>query len=158
MNWSAIGAVGEILGAVAVMVSLLYLAIQLRHNTESLRIQTRQSVMERVGTSDSRALSPHVADVLARGRKSYLGLSEADRITFSYYMHERMLLYYAGLQVQGLLQPKVDGVLLGNIRHQVGFPGVVEWLTDDDREGLPQDYMETIMSLIPPSADGGAAS
>jgi hypothetical protein len=33
MNWDAIGAVGEILGAIAVFVSLLYLAIQIRSTT-----------------------------------------------------------------------------------------------------------------------------
>jgi len=154
MNWDAIGAVGEILGAFAVILSLVYLAVQVRHNTESLRIQTLQSVMDRVGTSDSRASSEHVADVLARGRKSFAGLSEADRITFSYYMHERMLLYYSNLLVKGFLQPEAHEVLMSNIRYQLGFPGVVEWLLDDDREGLPEDYMDLIMRLLPPSGDG----
>ena len=152
MNWNAIGAVGEILGAVAVIVSLVYLAVQVRHNTESLRIQTLQRVMDRVGTSDSRASSEHVANVLARGRKSYLGLGEADRITFSYYMHERMLLYYSNLLVKDFLQPEAHEVLMSNIRYQLGFPGVVEWLADEDREGLPSDYMEMVERLLPPSA------
>jgi len=33
MNWEAIGAVGEILGAVAVLITLVYLAIQIRQST-----------------------------------------------------------------------------------------------------------------------------
>ncbi len=37
MNWDAIGAVAEILGAGAVFLSLLYLAIQTRQNTRALR-------------------------------------------------------------------------------------------------------------------------
>ena len=36
MNWDAIGAVGELLGAVAVVASLGYLAIQVRQNTSSI--------------------------------------------------------------------------------------------------------------------------
>ena len=40
MNWEAIGAVGEILGAGAVFVSLIYLAIQIRQNTQSVRNST----------------------------------------------------------------------------------------------------------------------
>lgn len=154
MNWNAIGAVGEILGAVAVIVSLVYLAVQVRHNTESLRVQTLQGAMDRVGTSDSRASSEHVANVLVRGRKSYVGLSDADRITFSYYMHERMLLYYSVLLVKDFLQPEAHEVLMSNIRYQLGFPGVVEWLTDSDREGLPKDYTNMIMDLIPHAAEG----
>ena len=37
MNWNAIGAIGEILGAIAVLVTLIYLARQIRHNTEETR-------------------------------------------------------------------------------------------------------------------------
>ncbi len=37
MNWDAIGAVGEILGAVAVLATLIYLARQIRLNTEEIR-------------------------------------------------------------------------------------------------------------------------
>ena len=37
MNWDAIGAIGEIVGAGAVVVSLLYLAVQTRENAKSLK-------------------------------------------------------------------------------------------------------------------------
>ena len=37
MNWDAIGAVGEILGAFAVVATLAYLAIQMKQNSASLR-------------------------------------------------------------------------------------------------------------------------
>ncbi len=42
MNWEAIGAAGEILGAVAVVVTLLYLALQVRHNTLATSSSTQQ--------------------------------------------------------------------------------------------------------------------
>ena len=35
MDWEAIGAVGEILGAIAVVATLAYLAIQIRHAKET---------------------------------------------------------------------------------------------------------------------------
>ena len=37
MNWDAIGAIGEVTGAIAVLVTLIYLAVQLRHSTEQAR-------------------------------------------------------------------------------------------------------------------------
>ena len=37
MNWEAIGAIGEIVGAAAVVFSLTYLALQLRANTRTMR-------------------------------------------------------------------------------------------------------------------------
>jgi hypothetical protein len=42
MNWDAIGAGAELLAAIGVIVSLLYLALQIRQNTESVRANTYQ--------------------------------------------------------------------------------------------------------------------
>ena len=36
MNWEAIGAVGEVLGAGAVMITLGYLAVQIRQSTQAM--------------------------------------------------------------------------------------------------------------------------
>ena len=40
MNWEAVGAVGEVLGAFAVVLTLVYLAVQIRQNTSSTRAST----------------------------------------------------------------------------------------------------------------------
>ena len=37
INWDAVGAVGEIFGAAAVLVTLIYLARQIRQNTDEVR-------------------------------------------------------------------------------------------------------------------------
>jgi hypothetical protein len=44
MNWEAIGAIGEVIGAVAVVVTLVYLAAQIRHNTMSNRNAALQTI------------------------------------------------------------------------------------------------------------------
>ena len=44
MDWDAIGAVGEILGALAVFISLVYLAVQIRNNTTQLKFDSGQAV------------------------------------------------------------------------------------------------------------------
>ena len=41
MNWEAVGAIGEIVGAAAVVASLIYLAIQLRHNSNQMEFSAR---------------------------------------------------------------------------------------------------------------------
>ena len=37
MNWEAIGALGETVGALAVLVTLVYLAMQIRQNTKTVQ-------------------------------------------------------------------------------------------------------------------------
>ena len=40
MNWDAIGAIAELIGAIAVVLTLVYLAVQVRHSKESLDANT----------------------------------------------------------------------------------------------------------------------
>ena len=44
MNWTAIGAIGEILGAAGVIITLIYLARQVRQNTRATRLSTSHSI------------------------------------------------------------------------------------------------------------------
>ena len=41
MNWDAIGAIAELLGAIGVIASLVYLATQIRHSREQMQENTR---------------------------------------------------------------------------------------------------------------------
>ena len=43
MNWDALGAVAEILGAIGVIVTLVYLAVQIRQNTLMMRATVKQN-------------------------------------------------------------------------------------------------------------------
>lgn len=45
MNWEAIGAIGEILGAGAVVITLIYLTAQLKQNSQQIRINSSQTAM-----------------------------------------------------------------------------------------------------------------
>jgi hypothetical protein len=46
MNWDAISAIAELLGAFAVLISILYLANQIRQSTEVARSTARQGIAE----------------------------------------------------------------------------------------------------------------
>ena len=47
MNWEAIGAIGEVAGAIGVIATLLYLAVQIRQNTKSIKGATLDAITER---------------------------------------------------------------------------------------------------------------
>ena len=46
MNWEALGALGEIAGAAAVIVTLAYLSVQIRQNTKASRVAAVQAASE----------------------------------------------------------------------------------------------------------------
>ncbi|MGD2047251.1 MAG: hypothetical protein PVJ80_13005 [Gemmatimonadota bacterium] len=60
MNWEAIGATAELVGAVAVLVSLIYLANQIRQGTAATRVQTVQHLL----TSDTASADSMIAGPL----------------------------------------------------------------------------------------------
>jgi hypothetical protein len=46
MNWEAIGAIGETVGALGVVISLLYLATQLRHSSRTAKASALDQAVE----------------------------------------------------------------------------------------------------------------
>jgi hypothetical protein len=83
MNWDAIGAVAEFVGAVGVIVSLVYLAGQIRQNTRSSRaaafhaITAETNQLYRTVAADSEA-----ARILRSGMQEPEKLSDDDLIRF----------------------------------------------------------------------------
>ena len=71
MNWEAIGAIGEVMGALVVIVTLGYLAIQIRQNTRALRIQVNQSRADlAVSAGMTTADSVYLPSLLLKVRES----------------------------------------------------------------------------------------
>jgi hypothetical protein len=53
MNWDAIGAVGEIVGALAVFLTLVYLAGQINQNTKAVRATALDSSVSSVSQDET---------------------------------------------------------------------------------------------------------
>ena len=51
MNWEAIGAIGEVLGAAAVVATLGYLAVQIRQNSRAVKNSAAQSMLSEANAS-----------------------------------------------------------------------------------------------------------
>jgi len=111
MNWDAVGAVAEIVGALGVLVTLIYLATQIRDNTRSLQAVSLQSVLE--GPRDRyflpMAQSGDMADIYGRGLTSMNNLDDQEKRRFFYMIYEQ---YFQMQQVWQLrerdLIPQVD--------------------------------------------------
>lgn len=79
MNWNAIGAVAELLGATGVIVSLLYLATQLRQSNVLARRNAVQSTLaSRVDVNRFLASDPAISDLYWRGLESPDDLNESE--------------------------------------------------------------------------------
>jgi hypothetical protein len=88
MNWDALSAIAETIGVVGVIVSLIYLAIQLKENTNVARSQSRQSISEFI-QKIAEIRTTH-ADRMAKLQSS-TDLTDADR-EFLTWIHCQVLL------------------------------------------------------------------
>jgi len=81
MNWDAIGAVGEVVAALAVVFTLAYLATQIRQNNKLLRSGSRQTLI----ANDVSSLTTNLenADVFAK-LVSNQSLSPEDQLRLSF--------------------------------------------------------------------------
>ena len=92
MNWEAIGAVGEILGAAGVIVTLVYLARQLGQHTAMLRVQASSERLERdYDIASSVIESREVAEMWA---KDFDTLDEIDRHRMMFFERRAIVLWH----------------------------------------------------------------
>ena len=83
MNWEAIGAIGEIIGAAAVVLTLGYLAVQIRQNTRVVRLSAFQTTTDRQHQwFVELARDPEVARVYSAGLVDPNSLNENERTRF----------------------------------------------------------------------------
>ena len=80
MNWDAIGAFGEVLGAIAVIATLLYLAVQTRHTRTAVEASSNMGTVEAHSRFRQSLLgNSELANLLAKAN-SGAELSEGEEI------------------------------------------------------------------------------
>ena len=88
MNWDAITGSAEVLGAFAVLITLVFLARQVRHNTEEMRSANYHSVTDSFNEINlAVAGNPDLARVFRLGNEAYEKLSDEEQYQFGFFMH-----------------------------------------------------------------------
>ena len=86
MTLEQLGSLGEFVSAIAVVVSLLYLAVQIRQNTSAVRSTSHQAVLDAAQRIQTTLIqSPEMASLLTRANREYGSLTPEERVRFSAY-------------------------------------------------------------------------
>ena len=157
MNWQALGAIGEFVGGLLVVFSLLYLALQLRQNTRALRADTHQQWV--VMNSAQNLLfpqNPEFAKLYIKGSAHPEQLAPEERIQFDALilnvMNTQEALFFQHLE--GAVDTKFLRGREPSLLRLLAVRGVVAWW--DRSAALTLDprfvsYVEELRSKIPPS-------
>lgn len=110
MNWEALGAIGEIIGAMAVVATLAYLIIQIRQNTRGIHsaaVQANTLAFNEI--TRMLASNPHLAEIFDRGSDDPDALNEEEKHSFLWLVSSVMNLY------QNLFDQYRQGTLPENV-------------------------------------------
>ncbi len=99
MTLTELGSIGELLGSIAVLISLIYLAMQIRSSTETARTSTYQSVVSDFSAlNQSMASTPDLSLMFVNAMEDFESLSpdEKARISQLFFMcfHNFENMYY----------------------------------------------------------------
>ena len=127
MNWEAISAIGQIVGGLAVVVSLIYLAREIRRNARLARQSSLDTLNQVAGQL---AQHPHLAQLFDRGIRDLKSLEGADRVTFECFMlqwfHIFAEMYHQHLE--GHLDPRLWHEVETPMRDLINArPGIQAW-------------------------------
>jgi hypothetical protein len=80
MNWEAVGAIGETIGALAVVVSLLYVARQLKIQNKESKITSQHDITVAFRDAVSVVRDRDVADLIVKGLNGLEQLTDSERV------------------------------------------------------------------------------
>ena len=160
MNWEALGAIAESVGAIAVFVSLVYVAVQIRQNTKqfSRSIEANQlAAFERNVESGNRIrelliLHPDLAQLLLTGFKGYKELKGSEKFRFSMLLRNifsgmqggyirQLSMKHDPLEFEGTAR-MLDEILLNQ--------GAQDWLDENEPDWRPafRELVDARLSAI----------
>jgi len=154
MNWDALGAVGEIVGAAGVIVSLLYLATQVRNNSRQLRHAAAQAVLDKLnGLIGQLAFTAGAGDVWTRGLSGLDALKDDEELVrFSSMLLQAFWAYEEVLHYRraGVIEDWAWTHARAPVEHFMRTPGFQEWW-ERRKEWFGEDFQEFVGARMPES-------
>lgn len=126
MNWEAVGATGEVIGALAVVVTLAYLAIQVRQNTAAQKSGATQRAHDQTSAMyDMMASDSDLGEIFARGLNEPDSLNASETARFFALMFSimfRVQNWYIQAQ-SGFIDKQLFESWMKIVQQLSGFPG-----------------------------------
>ena len=150
MNWDAMGAIAEVLGAIGVIGTLMYLAVELRKSTTATRQQSYHSIVTR---------RTEIFDGIVRDRKlmdiwmtGFSGgdLDELDSNRF-FYQTTNYMSHFQDVYMQfraGTVESKVWEAERRMLGASLPQPGFLSWWQEAEQYFMPE-FVEAVAGVEP---------
>lgn len=130
MDTQSLANIAEFVGAVAVVVSLIYIAREVRQGTDAQRMENFARALDRIAeTQAGIGRNPELMKIWSRGFADPTKLTNAQRLQMTWLLYEAMgpfeFLFIA--DNKGALPPGVWQRWSGTLAWWVSYPGVQAW-------------------------------
>jgi hypothetical protein len=151
MNWDAISAISETLGALGVIASLIYLATQLRSNAVASAVEAKLATT-RFLTEFNRDLinNPDLYDLWDRGGSEIESLSREEYIRFSNLNLNAFWFFSAGhfQKRVGKLESNDFYEMESIMKFWISRPGVTNWWRKYGRDRYNPKFVEYVDTIV----------
>ena len=132
MNWEAISAISQLVGSIAVVVSVLYLAVQLRSSTRVAKVAAMDAAAAALRDVTKPLMeNAELSRLWRAGLENLETLSAEDQARFFHAAHQFLkaleTIHYH--YVYGLLDPQLWAGWRELLHHYVASPGINYYLT-----------------------------
>lgn len=151
MNLDVLVAIAEVVGAVAVVITLLYVAKELRQNSRTLSITAlRDTTAQWNDWGTMLATSPDLADIVARANRSSEVLSESEMLRYGAYVQSFFdnVESYRALVVDHHVEKDLD-VLERIVARRIANAGFTEWW-DDNTSDYDDEFVAWVEGIRQP--------
>lgn len=150
MSWDAIAAGGEVVGALAVVVSVVYLAVQIRKQTaESQLAATRELSVLYINSLKSVREDKELLAIYLKATQDYDGLPIEERYRIAILIQEVFRVFeqhFVHIQQNKVDQMFVESINL-SFQEWLTFPGIQRWW-ELSNDMFVVEYREYVANLI----------
>ena len=139
MTIQDLGSIGEFVAAIATVVTLAYLAVQIRQNTKQARLTTMRELVASVQDGFAPLYNPGYARVFRLGRHHPDELDEDELSAFNMLL-DRQLYSFQNLVYQyesGSVDEEIFRSTLSTFRRLLSTPGGAAWWRDSASDLTP---------------------
>jgi len=142
--------VAEIVGGIAVVLSLIFVGFEIQRNSEAqVRATTQNVVSEFNASMETLTESAEMSCIYAQGIQDFSGLAGADQVRLSAFLirWNRVVEEIFFLERDGAVEPQIWAAIASQQQEVAQLPGFQQWFSVR-RHWLSPDYQAFVIGLI----------
>jgi len=150
MTLDDLGNIGEVVSAVAVVISLLYLGVQIRQNTRSVRSASFQELLNHIAQVNLRVgESPEIAELYRKASDGPFESGTSEALRYRAFV-QTTLRHWAHAHIQyqdGIITHDQCSMLTTGLPHVASLPAF-QAIWQEVESGYAPDFRELVCTLI----------